>query len=71
MPMIVRAQQHDTLDLLCWRHLGATANVVEAALELNPRLADLGPFLPHGLLVTLPEPTATPTKTSQIVNLWD
>jgi phage tail protein X len=69
--MQVRAQRHDTLDALCWRHLGATANVVEAALELNPGLADLGPILPHGLLVNLPEPTATPTKTSQVVNLWD
>jgi phage tail protein X len=69
--MQVRAQQHDTLDLLCWRHLGATANVVEVALELNPGLAELGPILPHGLLVNLPEPTATPTKTAQVVNLWD
>lgn len=71
MTMIVRAQQHDTLDLLCWRHLGATANLVEAALELNPGLADYGPILPHGLLVNLPEPTATPTNTAQVVNLWD
>ncbi|MEO6934934.1 MAG: tail protein X [Collimonas sp.] len=69
--MQVRAQQHDTLDALCWRHLGATANVVEAALELNPGLADRGTILPHGLLVNLPEPTATPTKTAQVVNLWD
>ncbi|AMP06524.1 tail protein X [Collimonas pratensis] len=69
--MQVRAQQHDTLDALCWRHLGATANVVEVALELNPGLADLGPILPHGLLVNLPETTATPTKTAQVVSLWD
>lgn len=69
--MQVRAQQYDTLDLLCWRHLGATANVVEAALELNPGLADCGPYLPHGRLVTLPDPTVTTTKTAQIVQLWD
>jgi len=68
--MLVRAQQHDTLDLLCWRHLGATANV-EAALALNPGLADYGPTLPHGLLVTLPEATAIPTKTAQTISLWD
>jgi len=71
MTMIVRAQQHDTLDLLCWRHLGATAGVVEAALLLNPGLAELGPFLPHGHLVTLPEPVTTPTHTTQLINLWD
>jgi len=69
--MIVRAQQHDTLDLLCWRHLGATANVVEAALELNPGLADLGPIIPHGHQVTLPDPGSAPPKTTQTVNLWD
>jgi phage tail protein X len=69
--MIVRAQQYDTLDLLCMRHLGATANVVEQTLELNPGLAECGPFLPHGRLITLPEPTATTTKTAQTVQLWD
>lgn len=69
--MLVRAQQNDTLDLLCWRHLGATAGVVEAALELNPGLANCGPIVPHGYLVTLPEPTVTPTQTAQLVQLWD
>ncbi|MGS0740430.1 tail protein X [Glaciimonas sp. GG7] len=69
--MIVRARQYDTLDLLCWRHLGTTANVVEAALERNPGLADLGPFIPHGLLVTLPDPSASPANTIETVNLWD
>ncbi|PUA16814.1 tail protein X [Glaciimonas sp. PCH181] len=69
--MIVRAQQHDTLDLLCWRHLGATANVVEAALECNPGLADLGPLMPHGQLVILPDSTGLPTNTILTVNLWD
>jgi len=69
--MQVRAQQFDTLDLLCMRHLGATSNVVEEALELNPGLADYGPFLPHGRLINLPEPTATTTKTAQTVQLWD
>lgn len=71
MTMLVRAQQHDTLDLLCWRHLGATASVVEAALELNPGLAEDGPFIAHGRLVTLPELSATPIKPLQTVSLWD
>ncbi|KAF3999232.1 tail protein X [Glaciimonas immobilis] len=69
--MLVRAQQHDTLDLLCWRHLGATARVVEVALELNPGIADGGPFIPHGHLVTLPDPSAVPTNTTQTISLWD
>ncbi|MGS0744010.1 tail protein X [Glaciimonas sp. GG7] len=69
--MLVRARQHDTLDLLCWRHLGATANVVEAALELNPGLADLGPIIAHGRLIRLPALAASPTNSTQTIHLWD
>jgi phage tail protein X len=67
--MIVYARSGDTLDLLCWRHLKTTADVVEAALELNPGIARLGPVLPEGLSVKLPEaPSAAPRQT---VALWD
>ena len=69
--MQVRAKQGDTLDLLCHRHCGTTVNVVEQALELNHGLADLEPILPHGLLVTLPEPTASSPTTQQLIQLWD
>ena len=34
--MQVRTHQNDTVDALCWRHLGKTESVVEATLELNP-----------------------------------
>ncbi|SAI47410.1 Phage Tail Protein X [Bordetella ansorpii] len=68
--MQVRAQQGDTLDALCWRHLRRTRGVVEQTYELNPGLADAGPILPHGQLVELPEPTTEPT-TVPTVNLWD
>lgn len=68
--MQVRAHQHDTVDALCWRHLRATRGVVEQTLQLNPGLADHGPFLPHGLLVTLPDPTPQPA-TVPSVKLWD
>lgn len=68
--MWVYAQQGDTLDALCWRHLGTTRGVIEQALELNPGLADLGPILPHGTAVDLPEqPAAAPAR--PIVRLWD
>lgn len=69
--MLVRAQQGDTLDQLCWRHLGESTSVVEAALELNPGLADFGPILPHGQVVTLPDPSTAPSKTTRVVQLWD
>ncbi|WP_296250297.1 tail protein X [Pseudomonas sp. UBA4194] len=64
------AQQGDTVDLICWRIYGRTAGVTEAVLEANPGLADLGPVLPHGTLVTLPE-VAPQAEQTQMVNLWD
>lgn len=65
-----RTQQNDTVDALCWRHYGRTAGVVEAVLDANPGLADKGPVLPSGLLVTLPELLAAAPE-RQMVNLWD
>jgi phage tail protein X len=68
--MQVRAHQGDTLDNLCHRHLGSSA-YVEAALELNPGLAAVGPILANGQAVTLPEETtATPANTN-LIQLWD
>lgn len=65
----VRAQQNDTLDLLCQRHLGRTAGHVEATLAATPSLARLGPVLPMGHPVTL---VASPdAKSKQMVYLWE
>lgn len=70
MPITVRAQQGDTVDQLCLRHLGTTAGVTEATYALNPGLAARGPSLPLGLQVVLPDkPTAT--TASKTVSLWD
>lgn len=65
----VTAIQGDTLDLICQRHLGTPAGTVEAALALNPGLADLGPVLPIGTPVTLP---AKPARAiAPTIKLWD
>lgn len=69
MATAVHAAQGDTLDIICWRHYGRTAGVVEAVLEANPGLADLGPVLPHGQRVVLPE--QAPQPQTQTVQLWD
>lgn len=66
----LRAIQNETVDALCWRHYGRTAGVVEAVLQANPGLADHGPVLPSGLLVTLPD-IQTPAPARAMVNLWD
>ena len=66
----VRAQQHDTLDAICYRVYGTTRGVTEQVLAANPGLAEQGPVLPHGTPVMLPEqPAAAPRAPT--VNLWD
>lgn len=69
MAQQLRAMQGETVDALCWRHYGRTAGVTEAVLEANPGLADGGPVLAHGQLVTLPE--QAPQAQKKMVNLWD
>ncbi len=69
--MQVRTHQNDTVDQLCWRHLGQTERVVEATLELNPGLAAAGPILPAGMAITLPDHATMPAATRPTVNLWD
>ncbi|NHC11083.1 tail protein X [Stutzerimonas degradans] len=66
----VIANQGDTVDAICWRYYGRTAGVTEAVLEANPGLADLGPVIPHGTAVTLPD-AAPQAEQRQVVNLWD
>lgn len=71
--MIATAQQGETLDAICWRVLGRTEGVTEQAYDLNPHLAELGPNLPGGTQVTLPDmatTTSTPAKRAT-VKLWD
>ena len=68
--MQVSALQDDTLDLLCWRHLGTTAGVVETALALNPGIAGIGALLPAGYLVSLPD-AAPAVPATPMINLWD
>jgi len=68
--MKVIAQQNDTLDLICWRHLGNTAGVVEQTLLLNPAVSSVGAILPMGTTITLPD---QPVKAATIhmIQLWD
>ena len=67
--MQLRTHQHDTVDLLCWRHYGRTQGVVETVLLANPGLAEHGPVLPSGLLVEMPLLNPVVAHRDQ-VNLW-
>jgi phage tail protein X len=60
----------DMADLIAWNYYGTRDGlVVEKLLDANPGLADLGPLLPAGVTVVLPD-FALPA-TQQGVRLWD
>lgn len=69
--MLVHAQQGDTVDALCYRHLGSTAGLVEQTYQINPGLADLGPVLPMGTALNLPDVTDDTAPTDTTIQLWD
>ena len=69
--MIATAQDGETVDAICWRVLGRTAQVTEKVLALNPGLADIGAQLPGGTVLTLPDFADTPVETRVTVKLWD
>jgi len=65
-----RTKSGDRLDQVCGQHYGHQAGVVELVLEVNRDLAEYGPTLPAGLLISLPDlPANTVSKTP--VRLWD
>lgn len=67
--MKVIAQQGDTVDALCWRHHGSSA-AVEVTIDTNPGLAALGPVLPLGTTVILPDQSAE-AQNNTLLQLWD
>lgn len=67
--MNVTAQQGDTVDLLCWRAYGECTGVTVQVYEANPGLCELGPLLPAGTTVYLPDIRKSSTR--EIVQLWD
>lgn len=67
--MLVYAEQGDTVDQICLRYMAATQGVTEQVYGLNPGLAELGPFLPQGTRIILPDAIQQPE--TQTFNLWD
>lgn len=69
--MIATALDGETVDEICWRTLGRTAAVTEQVLAMNTGLAALGPRLPAGTQVTLPDLAALAPDVIDTINLWD
>ena len=63
------SSQGDTVDSICYRKYGYTKGVVEQVLEANRGLATLGPILPIGTSVILPDVSTKPEQKK--INLWD
>lgn len=62
-----RTKQGDMVDAICKAQYGTEAHL-PMVLDANPGLADLGPVLPVGLLVDLPEQPADPVRS--VMRLW-
>lgn len=74
MPRTVTSEAAETLDALCWRALGSSVPV-EAVYAANPGLAALGPILPTGTAVLIPD-AALPTAAAsapvrETIQLWN
>ncbi len=65
-----RTTDGDVVDDVCRRFYGQEAGAVEAVLAANPGLADLGPVLPAGMVIDLPD-LPRPLETIPTVRLWD
>jgi phage tail protein X len=60
----------DTADRLALRLYGVTAGATEALLDANPVLGRLGPVLPAGVVVQVPE-LAPALVSAPVTRLWD
>ena len=62
-------QDGDVVDQLALAAYGRTDGTTEAVLDANPGLAALGPVLPRGVAVLLPD-LVLPQTAAQL-QLWD
>lgn len=62
-----RTVEGDMVDAICKAQYGREA-MTPAVYAANPGLAALGPVLPRGILITLPEIAAAPVRSP--IRLW-
>lgn len=61
----------DMVDAIAFDTYGYRPGSVEAVFEANPGLCEHPPVLPAGLVIVLPELTATRAPQPAPVRLWD
>ena len=60
-----------TVSLIVWRRFKRPMpGLVEAVLDANPGLADLGPILPLGTVFEMPVPVARENQVLDPIRLW-
>lgn len=69
MMQTYRTSDGDTIDYIAWKfYQTLDGRVVEQLLDANPGIADLGPVLPAGMRVNMPD--IAPQQQEQGVRLW-
>ncbi len=63
-----RCQQNEVIDGIVYKHYGSY-DMLLAVLDANPNLADQGPLIDSGTMVTLPAIESPVAETSIV--LWD
>lgn len=60
-----------SLDLLLWRRYGVRGReLVVSTLEANPDLADLGPIIPLGTVINIPDLSVNIPTSRKLVTLF-
>lgn len=59
----------DMLDKVCWDYYGPRQGAYELVMDANPGLAKVGPILPSGMVLVMPELPAI--EKNGTVSLWN
>lgn len=65
----VTSREGDMVDLIAWTAYGHREGTAEAVLAANPGLGGLGPVLPAGIEIALPD--LSPPPAPRQVRLWE
>lgn len=70
MPSTYTTKAGQTVDLVCLEFYGRTRSTTEIVLDANPGIGALGPVLPIGTVLLLPDIDTRPVA-RELVKLWE